>query len=86
MECDRPWGTGSPTFVSVERPPLRPVVNTGRIDDKPALSAMNFVFGLIDAATALSRASVYRIAAGGNPATLPKLPCLSINNRRMFHS
>ena len=33
-----------------------------------------------------SRASVYRMAAGGRPAIEPKLPCLSISTCRMFHS
>jgi hypothetical protein len=53
VECNRLWGAGSPALVTVERPPLRPVVNTGCIDDKAALSAVSFVFGLIDVAATL---------------------------------
>jgi hypothetical protein len=53
VECNRPWGAGSPTVIPVERPPLRPVVNAGYIDDKPAIGTVSFVFGLIDVATTL---------------------------------
>ena len=37
-------------------------------------------------ATADSRASVYRMAAGGSPAMDPKFPCLSIRTCRRFQS
>ncbi len=39
----------------------------------------------ISAATGLSFASVYRIAAGGRPWIDPKLPCPVISRWRMFH-
>ena len=37
----------------------------------------------ISTATADSRASVYRMAAGGRPASEPKFPCLSIKTSRI---
>jgi hypothetical protein len=39
----------------------------------------------ISAATGLSLASVYRIAAGGSPWIDPKLPWPEIRRWRMFH-
>ena len=39
----------------------------------------------ISEATYESRASVYRIAAGGSPASEPKFPCLSISTSRIIH-
>jgi hypothetical protein len=39
----------------------------------------------ISAATGLSLASVYRIAAGGRPWMLPKLPWPVTSRCRMFH-
>ena len=40
----------------------------------------------IKPAILLSRASVYRIAAGGSPSIEPLLPCISTNGSRSFQS
>jgi hypothetical protein len=37
----------------------------------------------ISAASAVSRASVYRIAAGASPSMLPKFPCPSTSGYRI---